>query len=351
METNNDNKQNTRYESVIDIKDIFMKLWRQKVMIISITLIITIISGLYSVFVLSPVYDSKLNILINMPDTYTTRYGDYTLPITTNQQYINLITGNNTLLNALKDMGSDADDLTVEDLRESIVVSEVGQVIGGVGIEQNSFIVKVSSDNSQMAKKLAETLYNNYIELLDVMLTEGAVNFYNNNYTDQIKALEDELATNNELLNKNEELLSKTVQTINQQDAMNEIQGSIKDFVVLENIINPNYTELENDIIAIKQTIIEKEALIKQYKSYLEDLNKEKVEIEHYYTTGEYNETKSNSIINTNAYIVLSSTPIAPTRKTSPSNTNNVILGAFAGGMLAILTAFIKEYFFKKDKM
>lgn len=78
-------------EEEIDLRELIMALWKQKVMIISISLIASILAGLYSVFILSPVYETRLNIVISMPETYNTKYGEYKLPITTNQQYINLI--------------------------------------------------------------------------------------------------------------------------------------------------------------------------------------------------------------------------------------------------------------------
>ncbi len=338
-----------KIEDESDFKYLFMALWRERILILSITLIASLLAGLFSILILTPVYDSKLDIIINMPENYKTKYGDYALPITTNQQYINLITSNYVLLNTISDMGSDADGVTIEKLRDSITVSEVGLVTSAVGIEQNSFVVKVSSNNPEKAKIFAETLYSNYNEFLNVMLTEVAVEYYYNDYLVQIEALEDTLTTNKELLKKNEELISKTKQTINQKEAMNEI--GTKDLVVLENIINPNYTELENDIISIKQNISMTETSIKQYITYVEDLANKKVDIENYYKTGDYKETISNMFINSNSYIYLSSKPIAPTRKTSPSNAKNVIIGAIAGGIISVMIALIKEYWFKKEEI
>ena len=87
MEINQNNIQNSKYE--LDLKELFLALWRHKIFIICTTLITAFITGLISVYLLSPVYHSKLNIIINMPEVYNTKYGDYTLPITSNDQYIN----------------------------------------------------------------------------------------------------------------------------------------------------------------------------------------------------------------------------------------------------------------------
>jgi capsular polysaccharide biosynthesis protein len=46
--------------------------------------------------------------------------------------------------------------------------------------------------------------------------------------------------------------------------------------------------------------------------------------------------------------IYLASEPVAPSRKTSPSNSKNVIIGFFLGGVIGVLSGLIKE-FWKKN--
>jgi capsular polysaccharide biosynthesis protein len=345
MNTNQNYEQNSADE--IDLRDLFLTFWRQKVLIISITLIVAILTGLFSVFVLSPVYNSKLNIVISMPETYKTRFGEYTLPITTNQQYMKLITSNNVVLNTMKDLEYSSGEVTLEDLKDRITI---GSIITTEGIEQNSFDVTVSADNPQEAQKFAEALYENYVEFLDVMTKERAVTYYYDKYSTDIKSLKISLESDKEILKKNEELLAETSQTINQKEAMQEIQSqnNESDFVVLENIINPNYTKIENDIILNKQLIYTDENFISVYTDYLEELDIEKQAIAKYYETGNTEKLESNIIGIVNTSVYLPSPPAAPTRKTSPSNAKNVVIGGFLGGMIGVLSALIKNYWFKK---
>ena len=100
------NEQNyAYYGDEIDIKALILVLWSKKHIIIAVTLLLAIFSGLMSFFILPSVYETKVNIVINMPDIYSTKYGNYTLPITTNDEYINLIFSNDVLLKTIKDMG------------------------------------------------------------------------------------------------------------------------------------------------------------------------------------------------------------------------------------------------------
>jgi len=132
---------------------------------------------------------------------------------------------------------------------------------------------------------------------------------------------------------------------------MDEIISSdnTRDFIVMGNIINPNYTELELDIIEIKQAINTTENTMNQYNTYLEELELKQAEIRSYYETGELSELSDNIVRITKSNIYLPSEPIVPSNKTSPSNSRNVIIGALLGGIVAVLIALIREYWFARD--
>lgn len=346
MNTNQTYSHND-FSEEISLQEIFMALWKQKLLIIIITVIAAFVTGIFSVFVLTPVYHAKLNIIVNMPETHHTKYGDYTLPITTNEQYINLITSNDILKNTMEDLGYNPQETTVESLRDKISIVQVDNK----NTSQNSFEVRVASDNPEEAKRFAQALYNNYIEFLDVMIAEGAVEYFKDFYSISIQSLEVELETNKELLEKNMELLNNTPMTINQKEAMNEVISSanISDIIIMENIINPNYTELELDIINIKQTINSIENSIDMYNTYLVELEEKQSEIAKYYSTGEFKELKNKIVRITKSNIYLPSEPVAPSRKTSPSNLRNVVIGTLLGGMVSVLVALIREFWFRKE--
>ncbi|NLL44571.1 MAG: hypothetical protein GX247_02755, partial [Mollicutes bacterium] len=63
----NKKQNNIQRQEDTNLRDLFLVIWKKKLFIISITLIATIISGIISLFILSPVYHSRLNIIINMP--------------------------------------------------------------------------------------------------------------------------------------------------------------------------------------------------------------------------------------------------------------------------------------------
>jgi capsular polysaccharide biosynthesis protein len=146
---NKDSLKEFNSEEEINLLEIFITLWKHKIPIICITLIAAVISGIYSLFILSPIYQADMNIVINMPSMYHTQYGNYKLPDTTNIQYITQITNNDILLNTMKDMGYDEDGMTLDALRDRITI------IPAASKDQNSFNIKVAAENQAEAKKLA----------------------------------------------------------------------------------------------------------------------------------------------------------------------------------------------------
>lgn len=347
----NENQNNIQYyEDEIDLRELIMALWKRKKMIISLTLVVAILAGMFSVFVLSPVYDTKLNIVISMPETYTTRYGEYKLPITTNDQYIKLITSNDVLLNTIRDMEYNHEEVSVDSLKKRIAVGSVETKTNTV---QNSFEVTVSADNPEESLKLAQTLYDNYIEFMDVMTKERAISYFINDFSMEIKTQENQLDSFKEILRKNEELLAATPQTIVKGNANMEIQTQLtsnSDYVVPVDTVNPNYIKIENDIIGNKQAINDIENKIRLNSRYLEELNKEKSALIKYYETGQAEKLESSVIGVVETSVYLPSLPVAPTQKTSPSNALNTIIGAVIGGMLGVMVALFMEYWFKEEE-
>ena len=333
----------------IDLRDLFVTLWKRKVIVVSIILIVAFVTGFISMFLITPVYHSRLNIIINMPETYHTRFGDYNLPLTNNEQYINLITSNDIISRTIKDMGYDPLETTIESLRDRITIKLPDNSTSG---EQNSFFVSVAAKSPVETKKLAQTLFDNYVEFIDILTIEGALDFHVNRFKVALKSNEVSLTKTKETLAKNEALLADTPQTINQRDAMDEIQNAdnFSDYIVLENVINPNYTKIEGDIIDNMQSINSIENSMRIYNEYLVELDSIREKVRSHKKNGDYSKISTELVSVTETNVYLPSAPVEPSRKTSPSNAMNVIIGAILGGMVAVFIVLIKEYWFKTEQ-
>ncbi len=332
------------YQEEIDIRELVLVLWKKKFQIISVALVIAIITGLISFFLISPVYHVDMRMVLNMPESYNTKYGGYALPIRSNEEYLNMLTSNDVLKGTIEDM--EYDDITIEDIRKRVSID-----IDNQNNTQNVFLVKVSANDPEDAKKLADSLYDNYTEFINVITIEGALEYYINSYSVQQETLKVSLETKKNSLEKNEELLAETPATINQKAVLEELenQGSVNDFIVLERIVNPNYTAIESNIVEDKQSINSIENSLKIIEDNLQELNITRDLLEEYYVSNSYDDLSTNTVNLANLSISLPSKPIVPSQKTSPSNGRNVIIAGVLGGMLGVIVV-LSQWWWKNGE-
>ena len=325
-----------RYEEEVDLKELFMVLWKSKKIIVTITLIVAILAGIFTMFLIEPVYEAKLDLIVNMPPIVNTKYGDYTMMMTTNDQYISLIYSNSIVLQTMQDMKLDMSKNSIEKFSDKISISKDEKT-------PNSFTVKVQAKSSSEALEMAKNLYKNYINFLDTTIKSRSSEYFINYYTTELSKDEVILETNKKLLKQNQDMLKQIPQTINQKDALPDLNINSIDYIVLENIMNDNYKKVELDIITIEQTIIDIENKIELSKQYLDELEQIKNNIANSNLNIDFCEVVEDSVY-------LPSQPVAPSHKTSPSTMLNVVIGAVIGGMISVIYVLIKKYWFTEAK-
>jgi capsular polysaccharide biosynthesis protein len=346
MDTNQTNGQNVKVEDEISLKELILVLWKRKVMIISIAMIFALLAGVLSLFVISPVYNTKLNIIVSMPENYQTRYGGYKLPLTTNEQYAQLFTSNDVLVRTIRDLKL-VDKMSVEDLKNKISIQNSSKDAPN----GNTFEITVSSNNPDVSLELAKTLYSNYVDFLDIMVNEQVVTYFYNNFSVELITLENSLNREQQILKTNEELISQTKMELGTNNAgigIVEQLGGDGNYVVPVHTINPNYIKLETDIINNKQAINNLVNTIDRNKKYIAELEKEKQAIQEFYDTGKEDTLKLNLISIIESNVSMPSLPIVPSVKTSPSTVVNVAIGTMLGGMLGIMIALCQWYWRKE---
>lgn len=326
-----------RYEDEIDLKELFMILWKGKKLIIAITLIFAILTAIITMFFIDPVYEAKLDILVNFPEMVNTKYGDYKMLMTTNEQYVNLIHSNDVLKATMQDMNYDISKSSIESFSSGISIIKDDK-------KPNSFTIKIQAGTPDEALNIASNLYKNYIIFLNSMIKSRSVEYFSDYYSIELRKNEDELNSNTVLLEQYKKMLDQIPQTINQKDALESINIGSVDYVVLENIINENYKKVELDIINLEQVIYNLENKINLSKQYLDELSQIKASI----VNNDELATEYFKVINTS--IQLPSEPVTPNNKVSPSTSLNVIIGAVIGGMVSVIYVLIKKYWFTEVK-
>lgn len=331
----------------IDLKELILAIWKRKIMIISITTITALLAGVYTFFFVTPVYSTKLNVIVSMPEKYSTRYGEYKLPLTTNEQYIQLFTSNDVLATTIKELVIE-DKTNVDSLRRRISIKNTSNNTQN----GNVFEIAVSSNQPEDSLKLAETLYKNYVDFLDVMIKKQVVNYFYNSFTIELITLENDLTQEQQSLKSNEELLSQIELEFTSSNAgigIVEPLGENGNYMVPIHTINPNYINIETDIVRNKQKINDLTNKMDRNKKYLVELEEGKESIQMFYDTGKADALSLDLISIVETSVQIPSSPVAPSSKISPSTILNIAIGTVLGGMLGVMVALFQWYWYKES--
>ena len=323
-------------EEVIDLLELLQPLWRNKLAIICITIVIAIVAGIISLFFLAPEYRSGLDIYVGMPKTYTTRYGDYTLPIMTNDQYMDMIRHDIVLQKTIDDI-KPAVVISRSELKNSISISS-----RQTGNDKTEFTIAISRKDPDSAKLIAETLYQNYMKYVDVVIRSRALDYYHDVYTISLESAQLSLESEREKLKSDTELLDNTEKYLDVEGVLDKLP-STSTTIVIDNLINPGYIKLQNDILTKKQTISELENTIKRNIRYLNDLKAEQDVLSEFYETGEIDRDKTTIINAVDRYIYRLNT-IIDSQKVGPKHVKNIVISIVLGFMISSVAVIVWDY-------
>ncbi len=148
-------------EETISLKDLFETLKKRALLIITITVLAVLVSGVTSYFLLTPIYQSSTQLLVNQSKDEAAVYNNN--QVQTNLQLIdtyNVIMKSPAIL-----------DKVIDELQLDMSVSALESKIT-VASEQNSQVVKVSvtDEDPVMAAKIANTVANTFQkEIVNIM--------------------------------------------------------------------------------------------------------------------------------------------------------------------------------------
>lgn len=155
----------------IDLRQIFKVIGKYKVLIAAITLVAVLTSGVLSYFVLSPVYESKVTLMVAMATDKTTNINNNNgdnlenlinnisrIPTLTMNTYVNQLKSQILLQRVQERLNLDPQVYSLSTLSGSIVATAIK--------DSNLIEVTVSHNDPMMASKIAKTLSEQYLALI-----------------------------------------------------------------------------------------------------------------------------------------------------------------------------------------
>lgn len=157
---------NEMEEQVISISEIFEALKKRWILIVSITLVATLISGILSFLVIKPTYETSTKVFIGKEENNLEGYNSNDIQMYQKllQTYAETIKTNEVVQAAINNTGA---DLTVKDVKANLTVTPVS--------DTQILQIKYQNNDPKLAKEILENITNEFIILSKELVPNGNV--------------------------------------------------------------------------------------------------------------------------------------------------------------------------------
>ena len=158
---------NEMEEQVISISEIFEALKKRWILIVSITLVATLISGGLSFFVIKPTYETSTKVFIGKEESNQEGYNTNDIQMYQKllQTYAETIKTNEVVQAAINN--SKNTDLTVASVKGSLTVTPVA--------DTQILQIKYQNKSPELAKEILENITNEFVILAKELVPNGNV--------------------------------------------------------------------------------------------------------------------------------------------------------------------------------
>ena len=157
---------NEMEEQVISISEIFEALKKRWILIVSITLVATLISGVLSFFVIKPTYETSTKVFIGKEESNLEGYNTNDIQMYQKllQTYAETIKTNEVVQAAINNTNA---DLTVSAVKGALTVTPVS--------DTQILQIKYQNTNPEVAKEILENVTNEFVVLAKELVPNGNV--------------------------------------------------------------------------------------------------------------------------------------------------------------------------------
>ena len=147
---------NEMEEQVISISEIFEALKKRWILIVSITLVATLISGILSFFVIKPTYEASTKVFVGKEESSLEGYNTNDIQMYQKllQTYAETIKTNEVIQAAINNTNA---DLSVKDVKDSLTVTPIA--------DTQILQIKYKNNDPEVAKSILENITNEFVIL------------------------------------------------------------------------------------------------------------------------------------------------------------------------------------------
>lgn len=345
---NNEKNGSYQYEDEISLRELIETLLKEKFLIIGVMIAVILLAGIYTFGVLKPSYESRATILVNFNETVNTIFGDYEVPLTAIDEYLEMLRNSFVLQRTLDDYGDSA--LT----RKTILDNMNTELINGA----NTFRLTMSAGTPEDAHELTTIYVDNYMSHLKIFVREMAVADFYNDANSSLLRYERELERNEDNMDSTLELLQNTPKVLTLENALisqaayalimasrGEVDlSAIQGDKIISQELNPTYLKLMSQTTDLNMEKNRLENEIVMTERVVTELERELEDLEHYRQTLSTNHFAPEIFASMKNLVTIVDRPEVEPGKVTPRNTLNLAIGALLGLMLGLFVALFKNY-------
>ena len=157
---------NEMEEQVISISEIFEALKKRWILIVSITLVATLISGILSFFVIKPTYEASTKVFVGKEESSLEGYNTNDIQMYQKllQTYAETIKTNEVVQAAINNTNA---DLSIKDVKSSLTVTPIA--------DTQILQIKYKNNDPEVAKSILENITNEFVILSKELVPNGNV--------------------------------------------------------------------------------------------------------------------------------------------------------------------------------
>jgi capsular polysaccharide biosynthesis protein len=336
------------YEDEISLKELIMALVNNWKIIVSITLIFAILAGGYVFLIADEVYETVIDGTISIPESTSTRYGTYSFPTTDKMDYLNVAKSYNVVSRTIENLG--LENATVEGFSNSIsIMTEDGST---------RFSIRVTGPSPEEAVERVRVLVANFLNEITIMNKERAITAFiieknvNNLSLEESRYYNEVQLT--QLIEEFEDVSPViTLQKLVTSDPVYAAEvarergiriESLSDEMMLEEVINPHYSDLQGEMISVRKELQSIDRSIDRNNKHLEELREEQEAVVEYLLTGDDSSMSLDVLDVIESRIQFAAHPSYKPNVIEPRKMMTLAIAIVLGGMIGVFVAFFKEY-------
>jgi len=333
----------TMDEDIIDLKELILTIWQDRVLVSIVLILSILLSAVYSFLVVNPTFEASTALLFKLPESVTTEYGVYEFPSQNINDYLQFATSND-LVAAIQSQGQYG--LSASALKSSITVKTTK--------DSNLVEIVTATHDPQVTFALNQDLARFFGENVRIIFKKNALDFFLSSQETKLALLEDQIQQLEAVLSAQNQTLSDLKPTYTVKSILLPASGAPdpavagteaeSDIIFEEQYLVDRYYLLQMKITQNQNTLLELQQAYTSQLDKQQQLQQDQALYAEKIGTPTQSEWLGGQLDVFAGNLITLSQPAYPQEPVSPNHLLNLAIGAVLGLMLGLFLAIFKKW-------